>query len=591
MAPELVEIWSPSRWKKKISNGNQQVADVIQSPREISGAAVNSPHYSGTSGVHLPSDNDNLASSNPPAGTDQSARNPTIRVELSMGAIKRWRRDEPPVGYDASGKVVFGREPSRDSFIIWDAHADAPAGFGVKVAKRKTYIVRRKVAGNSITVKVGDVADFNSLDEARRKARELLQVIEETGRNPNRLLRERWEADLTVGRALERYRHHLVTRAQRPATKDTLKVHDRVAKRFEEWGWSKRRICDLGANEIEAKFLEHTVPHADANEQRFRWVISAVNWCIDAAKFEPLLPGQTPALTVNPFQILLHNRHFRSQAQIERVRQDRGVRNPLRTGHDLGPFLEAAWSKQWTNDNSTGVHYVLLALLWGCRRSEHAQLVWDEFLAGDGDKEFRRRTTSHVCLDPAVPLAPYVYFSQTKNGRSHRLPIPPLTLKLLEMRKAAAAEETMRRGFSAKARQYVFPARSRFSKTGHYADPTSLLEALREEIGVSRLTPHDLRRSFGAMLTHLNVAEAVKKRFLNHTASDVTDIYTRAEWDRLAEEMAKVEQAMFVRAPNVYNALKPAAWPPLSAPPPHVCRPPSPRSGRPRKGQASETGE
>jgi hypothetical protein len=108
---------------------------------------VNSPHNLGSSAVHLLSGNENLASPNPPAGTDQSARNPTIRVELSMGAIKRWRRDEPPVGYAASGKVVFGREPSRDSFIIWDGHADAPAGFGVKVAKRKTDVVRRKVAG------------------------------------------------------------------------------------------------------------------------------------------------------------------------------------------------------------------------------------------------------------------------------------------------------------------------------------------------------------------------------------------------------------------------------------------------------------
>ena len=84
-------------------------------------------------------------------------------------------------------------------------------------------------------------------------------------------------------------------------------------------------------------------------------------------------------------------------------------------------------------------------------------------------------------------------------------------------------------------------------------------------------------------MTEINVPDAIKKRFLNHASSDVTDIYTKAEWRLLREWMERIEQAFLTKAPNVYNALKPTDWPPLLAPPPHECRAPAPRSGRPRK--------
>lgn len=133
-------------------------------------------------------------------------------------------------------------------------------------------------------------------------------------------------------------------------------------------------------------------------------------------------------------------------------------------------------------------------------------------------------------------------------------------------------------------RQFVFPARSKFSKSGHYSDATDLLDDLREEIGVEKLTRHDLRWSFGSAMTAIDVPEAIKKRFFNHTDVAVTDRCTKAEWALLRQWMERIEQSIFVTAPNVYNSLKPVAWPPISAPDPHTCRPPKPRSGRPSNG-------
>ena len=84
-------------------------------------------------------------------------------------------------------------------------------------------------------------------------------------------------------------------------------------------------------------------------------------------------------------------------------------------------------------------------------------------------------------------------------------------------------------------------------------------------------------------MTSLGVDDVIKSRFLNHAHAKVTDTYTQAEWALLRTEMNHIEQGILLTAPNVFNALKPVDWPPIAAPAPHLCRPPKPRSGRPRK--------
>ncbi len=86
--------------------------------------------------------------------------------------------------------------------------------------------------------------------------------------------------------------------------------------------------------------------------------------------------GREPLLRANPFMILAINKMFRSREQIERGRDDEGKRNPLTPSKTLGAFLEVAWAKRDVNDNETGVHYLMLMLLWGCRKSEHAPCRW-----------------------------------------------------------------------------------------------------------------------------------------------------------------------------------------------------------------------
>ncbi|MBK6650993.1 MAG: hypothetical protein IPG42_15710 [Betaproteobacteria bacterium] len=362
-------------------------------------------------------------------------------------------------------------------------------------------------------------SDFPTIDDARKRAAVMALKMVETGKNPNAEARMISANEFTLGIALERYREHLVTRTQKPAKPETLKVHARVVRKFDEWGWSSRKLKDFTSDEITKKFDENKTLQT-ANEQRFRWAIASVNWNIDREKFDAHAANRQPHLRFNPFEILVHDKKFRDQLQLDKEREEKSKRNPLGPTTTLGPFLEACWSKKNTNDNETGIHYAILMLLWGCRKSEHAQCVWGELLPesatdkpGQEPPTPTRRNTSHVWLDDDPQYGPYVFFHNTKNGRNHRMPITPMALELLKRRQVSAAHEAVRRGFGAKSRQFVFPAKNKLSKSGHYSDVKDLLDRIRDEVGLIKLNRHDLRRSFGAVLTSLDVPETIKRSF------------------------------------------------------------------------------
>jgi hypothetical protein len=72
-----------------------------------------------------------------------------MKTELTMALIKRLKLDSKPVGVDAKGDLVFEPNPSGKDYIVYDASQEAPPGFGVRIAKKKTFIIRRKVHGKS----------------------------------------------------------------------------------------------------------------------------------------------------------------------------------------------------------------------------------------------------------------------------------------------------------------------------------------------------------------------------------------------------------------------------------------------------------
>lgn len=80
-----------------------------------------------------------------------------MKADLDVKLIKTLSLARVP-GKDAEGREVWKDNPKeidgapnpnyvRD-YILWDSHRSAPPGFGIRVAGKKTYVIRRKVNGN-----------------------------------------------------------------------------------------------------------------------------------------------------------------------------------------------------------------------------------------------------------------------------------------------------------------------------------------------------------------------------------------------------------------------------------------------------------
>jgi hypothetical protein len=118
-----------------------------------------------------------------------------MKFPFTMPFIKNLSIQKRPVGIGPQGQIICEANPTETPYIIYDSTQDSPVGFGIKIAGKKTFILRRKVDGKSMTVKIGDVADFmrdgkSPLIRARESAAGLATEMRGTGRNPNVALRK-----------------------------------------------------------------------------------------------------------------------------------------------------------------------------------------------------------------------------------------------------------------------------------------------------------------------------------------------------------------------------------------------------------------
>lgn len=456
-----------------------------------------------------------------------------MKMTLNQNIVLRLTLDKKPHTI-LDGKVEYQDNPKGTDYILYDNHRDAPTGFGVKVAKtKKTYIIQRRVPGGKvIKVKVGNVSDFNNIDMARDKARSLVQVAKDTGRNPNAVERQKLASEITLSEAFKQYREHLLGRPK-PAKKNTLTVFDRSVCKFSTW--KNRRVKDLSGQEISQMFDSIAANARTTAEQTFRWANVAVNYAIQLEVHNAASQQRNPSLTYNPFSILKLNQKYRTRSQLETSYKAKGVRKPLSIHETMGPWLNAINNRR--KNNRTGCDYLFLSTLWGSRKNEGADLKWQHLISDD-----ETAISSYVDL-----YARTVYFRDTKNGEDHELPLTDAAYELLLQRKSLIKNE--------KNSKWVFPAESKFSKTGHYSDASSLISYICDDADIKKIGMHDLRRTMGRIAEELT-SYAMVKRVLNHSnLSDPTSRYTETEWERLKEVMQRIELHILVTAPIVFNKL------------------------------------
>jgi integrase len=456
-----------------------------------------------------------------------------MKTTLNQNIVLRLTLDKKPYGANG-GKLEFIDNESGQPYIVFDDHREAPTGFGVKIAKtKKTYLIQRRLTdGKVIKAKVGNVSDFSTIEAAREKARDMVQVAKETGKNPNSVERKKLADEITLSEAFTQYREYLLGRPK-PAKLNTLAVLDRSISKFESW--KNRRVKDLTGNEITQMFDSIAATKRTTAEQTFRWANVAVGHAIKLEIHDAASQQRSPSLTYNPFSILQVNEKYRTRSQLEAAYKAKGVRKPLSLKENMGSWLNAIYGRR--AKNRTGCDYLLLTTLWGTRKNEGANLKW-RHLISDAEKA----TSSYVDLEART-----VYFRDTKNGEDHELPLADAAYEILLQLKHIIKKD--------KNSKWVFPAESKFSKTGHYSDASSLIDYICEDAGIKKIGIHDLRRSMGRIAEELTSYSMVK-RVLNHSnMSDPTSRYTEAEWERLKEVLQRIELHILATAPVVFNML------------------------------------
>ena len=501
-----------------------------------------------------------------------------MKTELTLVLIKSLKLEKKPVGKGADGRIVYEDNPRGEPYFVFDASAGAPPGFGVKVAKRKTFVVQRKSGGKTFRATLGSVAEGlldGGLEAVRARAAQMGAQMREKQVNPNVEARTSSAEETTLGQAFDDYETYITTRQDRPAKPGTLKAFRRAKKKFEDWRDVKIRMLTTDA--IRKLFMAG-IGKATSNEQTFRTAYSVVRRVIDIEALAASAARREPRLAANPFGIIQLEGLYRTKETIERQRKENMVRNPLSPSETLGHFLEALWAKRLSRQNKTGCDYLLLTLLTGARKSECSKLQWAELLTPQ-----ERLVRSWVDLETQK-----VFFYKTKNGQDHVLPLGPCAVELLRRRQDEAAEMLGSAEGTREARKWVFPARNERNQAGHYKDAQDLLGRIRDIAKIPVLTRHDLRRSFGSILMELEVPDQIGKRFMNHNQSETHNLYTTAEWRLMLRWMTKIEEAILIRGPNVWNSLKSADKSPLPAKPLPEVPKDKPRTGRPRKAAADE---
>ena len=118
---------------------------------------------------------------------------------------------------------------------------------------------------------------------------------------------------------------------------------------------------------------------------------------------------------------------------------------------------------------------------------------------------------------PGDPV-PSLGWPGTKNGQSHRIWIPaPARALIAEL---AAGGEQPTTGF-------VFVGR----RGGAVDELDASMRTICRDLKVEKLTPHDLRRSHGTMITRLKFGRAAMNRVQNHKEGGIADVYDQYDYE------------------------------------------------------------
>lgn len=391
--------------------------------------------------------------------SEGNQRRPTKRVAFSKTRLAQLA---PP----ATGRVY------------WFDEGTPGLALCVTQAGSKTYYVVRWVDGKPERIRLGKFPDV-SVEQARTIAKAIVGKIAE-GVDP---IAERKAArNVPTLRAL--FDHWLETHAK--LHKRTWKDDERQFNKY-LGDFHNRRLSTIKTSEVATWHGRIGRDHGPVQANRSLALLATMFNASDRLGFT----GPNPCDGVKRFHEESRER-FLLPAEMRR-------------------FFDAvaAEGEPWRD-------YFMLLLFCGARRSNVAEMRWDE-----------------IDFDGAVWRIP-----RTKNNRPQLVPLVPPALRILEGRREIMGDSP-----------WVFPATS---ASGHIVDPRKAWEHVRERAGLPDLRMHDLRRSLGSWAAAAGTSIAIIGAALGHRDLKSTQVYSRLQLDVVRDAVSKTTAAM-LEAGGVVN--------------------------------------
>lgn len=473
-------------------------------------------------------------------------KKPKPKTVLDKRTVADCTFDAIPM-FDSSGKQV-GAVPndSMKHYDIHDAHKEAPTGFRLRVNRSvKTYILVQRVGSKVKTVTVGRHPDLLlgtgvAPDRNARLVAAELSARLRRGEDINQTKREEriaaQKSDVTLRVLFRRWMDDYVASAKRDPRKNTIAAVEKAQQRLGD------KLLETPADELtwrdlETFFVDKAAKkgHLTAAEQTIRWVSAVYNKENHRITLDALQAKNQPSLYANPAEIFIKTGALRNNAELERDYDKKGVRRPLSGQREhFQKWLDYVVSaRDNLNKSRTGADYMLLTVVLGMRRNETAGLLWNDRLSKAPDPGHALRGHNFVDLDNAV-----VVLDVTKNRYTHRIPIPGFVLQILKERRLLVGDSP-----------FVFPrvSRSKLAKSTHYNDPRSFLEEVKKAIKVN-FSMHDLRRTFGNVVTAMGLPDRLARQFLNHKSGGVVARYADQSLEQLRPVIEDIEDEMLAYA-------------------------------------------
>jgi len=390
--------------------------------------------------------------------------------------------------------IVHDAEPVRVAggvrqALIWDSELP---GFGLVVGKSaKTFVAQRDVNGRSVRIKI-DRYPVIAVDEARKRAQRLLAKMGE-GLDPIAEKRAAKARGIRLGEALDA--HEQALKAKR-RSHWTIAQYRRMVETYLE-RWLPRPLIEITRAEVRARHKEIAKQvaaghYADGREREANGERTANATMVafraiwnHTMKVHEALPV-SPTIAVDWFKTTTHKAALPVSGLHKWAGEVAKLANPIR--RDLLRFM----------------------LFSGLRRTNACEARWE-----------------HIDLEAGIMHVP-----KPKSGRPFDLPLSDYLIELLANRKRENAE-----AFG--DCPWVFPSAT--SASGHIQEP-------REDFGVIKWSPHDLRRWYVTTADYLDVSPFAIKLLVNHSVprGDVTAGYLQTEVERLRPVQQMITDQLLV---------------------------------------------